>query len=299
MYVLLICLLSINVTFVEQTTYIKNSNTSQNEMYAIVSNYIPDSESFREKVSLLKTGNLVWSQEFQGKSHFYISNTGTVVSIIRHGSDAILNFYDQNGISQNSIKVPFPHGGNFTKDGKLFFFLSGSNGLSVFDQSGNEINNFGTCHKYAFSNDGRTVALVHENNFTVYIDKIPVWQTSVPSAHVRSVVISDDGAILALIDNQYLYVYDLTANCQKYRVSIKNPTVLAMSPDGGLIAVAKEERHATSHISVLLYNLENEVVWEWSRILDHDYETIHHIDFTENDYLHVYATDDLFRFSIK
>jgi hypothetical protein len=268
-------------------------------VYTIVSNCIPGSESFQEKVSLFENNNLVWSQEFHGKNHFCISNTGATVSIIRHGYDAVLNFYNQNGISQNSIKVPFPHSGHFTKDGKLFFFLSGSNGLSVFDQSGNEINNFGQCHRYAVSNDGRTIALVYGNNLTVFVDKIPVWQTSVPSAHVRSVVMSDDGAVLALIDNQYLCVYDLTENCEKYRSSIKNPTVLAISSNGGLIAVAKEERHATSHISVLLYNLENEVIWEWSRILEHDYETVHRIDFTENDNLHVYATDDLYRFSIR
>lgn len=181
----------------------------------------------------------------------------------------------------------------------MFFFLSGTDGLSAYDQAGQELNTFGLCHKYAISYDGSIVAVVNKNKLTVYEHNIPLMEFAVPSMHVRSMVISDNGSVLAFIDSQNLYIYDLTEGSEKFRSSIKKPKVLAMSSDGGLIVVAGEERHTTSHITVQLFNQENDVVWKWSRVLEHEYETVHRIDFTDDKYLHIYTTDDLFNFMVE
>ena len=299
MVALLACLIGINVSFIEKTPYVKGANESQNRTYEITTTYIPNVEMFVERVSLFKDDILLWSREFSGKRHYVVSNNGTVVSTTSVGLNAVLDFYDARGISRKSIKIPFPQGGGFTKDGEFFFILSGTEGLYMFDNAGTVVNNFGIYPHYAFSEDGKVAALINKNSLTVNVDNIPVAEMSVPSAHVRSVVMSDDGKIIALIDNQYVCVYDLLAGAQLYQKQVKNPTTLAISSDGTLIAITCEERDITSQVTAYLFNLEAQLLWQWSYTFSREYETVHRIDFTDDNELHVYATGDLFRFSIR
>ena len=299
MVALLICLLGINVSFIERTPYVKGANESQNGTYQITAAYVPNAETFVERVSLFKDDILLWSREFSGKRHYIVSNIGTVVSTTPLGVNAFLDFYDAKGISRKSIKISFPRGGGFTKGGEFFFILSGTEGLYMFDKTGTVGANFGIFHNYAFSKDGKVVALINENSITVNVDNIPVAEMSVPSPHVRSVAMSDDGKILALIDNQYVCVYDLIAGAQLYQKQVKNPTTLAISPNGTLIAITCEERDITSYVTTYLFNLEGELLWQWSSKFSREYETLHCIDITDVNELHIYSTDNLFRFSIR
>ncbi|KPK62121.1 hypothetical protein AMJ83_11590 [candidate division WOR_3 bacterium SM23_42] len=299
MVALCICLIGISVSFIEKTPYVKDGNESQNGTYEIMTAYVPNVEMFVERVSLFKDGLIAWSREFSGKRHYIVSNNGTAVSTTPIAENAVLDFYDARGISQNSVKIPFPRGGGFTKNGEFFFILSGTEGLYMFDKAGAVVNNFGIYPSYAFSEDGRVVALISKNSLTVKVDNIPVAEMSVPSAHVRSVVMSDDGKILALIDNQYICVYDLIAGAQLYQRQIKSPTTLAISPNGTLIAIKCEERNITSHVTTYLFNLEGELLWQWSYKFSREYETVHRVDITDDNELHIYSTDHLFRFSIR
>ncbi len=299
MVALAICLIGISVSFIERTPYIKGANASQDGTYEITIAYIPSAATYVERVSLFKDDIPIWSREFSGKRHYSVSNNGTVVSTIPVGDNAILDFYDAGGISRKSIKIPFPRGGGFTKDDEFFFILSGTEGLYMFDGAGTVVNNFGIYPNYAFSDDGKVVTLINENSLIVNVDNIPVAEMAVPSAHVRSVAISDDGQILALIDNQYVCVYDLIAGVQLYQKQVKNPTTLAISPNGALIAITCEERNITSHVTTYLFNLDEELLWQWSYQFSREYETVHRLDITDNNELHIYSTDDLFRFSIR
>ena len=298
MVALLICLIGINVSFIEKTPYVKGANESQNGLYEITTAYVPNPEMFLESVSLFKDDILLWSREFSGKRHYIVSNNGTVVSTTPVGVNAVLDFYDAKGISRRSTKIPFPQGGGFTKNGEFFFILSGTEGLYMFDKAGAVVNNFGIYPSYAFSEDGRVVALIHENSLTVNVDNTPVAEMSVPSVHVRSVTMSDDGKILALIDNQYVCVYDLIAGAKFYQKQVKNPTTLAISHNGTLIAITCEERNITSHVTTYLFNLEGELLWQWTNRFSREYETVHRVDITDDNELHIYSTEHLFRFSI-
>ena len=299
MIVLLICVIGVNVTFIEKTPYTKNTIESANRTYEITSDYVVDEEVLMERVSLFKDDILLWSREFSGKGHYVVSNSGTVVSTTLIGENAVLDFYDARGISRKSVKIPFPRGGGFTKDGEFFFILSGTEGLYMFDKAGTAVNNFGICPNYAFSKDGKVVALINKNSLTVNVDNTPVVEISAPSANIRSVVMSDDGKILVLIDNQYVCVYDLIAGAQLYQKQVKNPTTLAISPNGALIAITCEERNITSQVITYLFNLEAKLLWQWSYKFSREYETVHLVDITDDNELHIYSTDDLFRFSIR
>ena len=294
-----ICLIGISVSFIEKTPYVKGANESQNRTYEITTAYVPNMEMFVERVSLFKDDILLWNREFSGKRHYMVSNNGAVVSTTPVGLNAVLDFYDARGISRESIKIPFPRGGGFTKDGEFFFILSGTEGLYMFDNAGTVVNNFGIYPNYVFSEDGKVVALINKNSLTVSVDNIPVAEMSVPSVHVRSVVMSDDGKILALIDNQYVCVYDLLAGAQLYQKQIKNPTTVAISSNGTLITITCEERDITSQVTTYLCNLEAQLLWQWSCKFSREYETVHRVDITDDDELHVYSTDHLFRFSIR
>ena len=296
---LLICLIGINVSFIEKTPYVKGANESQNGTYEITTACVPNLEMFVERVSLFKNDILIWSRESSGKRHYIVSNSGTVVSTTPVGQNAVLNFYDARGVSRKSVEIPFPRGGGFTKDGEFFFILSGTEGLYMFDKAGAVVNNFGMYPNYAFSEDGRVVALINNNSLTVDVDNIPVGEMSVPSAHVRSVTMSDDGKILALIDNQCVCVYDLIGGAKLYQKQVKNPTTLAISSDGTLITITCEERNITSHVTTYLFNLEGELLWQWTNKFSREYETVYRLDITDDSELHIYSTDDLFRFSIR
>ena len=299
MVAFLICLIGINVSLIEKAPYVKGANESQDGTYEVVTACIPNSEVFLERVSLLKEGTHVWIREFPGGNHYLVSNTGNVVSITHIGMNAILDFLDRTGATKTTVKIPFSHGGKFTENGEFFFFLSGSEGLYMFDKKGTQINNFGKCHKYALSADGKIAALVRDD----YVELCKVgameWANPLPSPHVRSIVMSQDGEILAIIDNKLLCVYDLLEKKEIFREEVPSPIVLAISPDGNLIAVAKQVRDITSRIDVMLFNLEQEIIWQWSHTFSLEYETVHHIDFTDDNELHIYSTDDLYRFSIR
>jgi len=299
MVALCIVLIGISVSFIEKTSYVKGADGSQDGTYKIVTNYVPNSEVFLEKVSLFHELTQIWSVERPGGSHYAVSNTGNVVSITPVGKNAKLDFLDKTGVTIITVQVPFSHGGKFTEDGESFFFLSGSEGLHMYEKEGTQINNFGKCHKYAFSADGNIVAVVHEDYFEMYKTGVMEWKYPLPSPHVRSVVMSQDGKILSLIDNRFLCVYDLLEEKEMFREEVPNPIVLAISPDGGLIAVATQVRDVTSRVDVMLFNLDQEVIWQWSHTFSREYETVHRIDFTYDNELHVYATDDLYRFSIR
>ncbi len=299
MVALLVCLIGINVSFIEKTPYVKGANKSHDGTYEVVTTCVPNSEVFLESVSLLKEGTPIWIREFPGGNHYLVSNTGNVVSFTRVGMNAILEFLDRTGATKTTVKIPFSHGGKFTENGEFLFFLSGSGGLHMFDSKGTQINNFGICHKYAFSADGNIVACVRGDHVELYKVGAMEWTNPLPSPHVRSLAMSQDGEVLSLIDNRFLCVYDLLEKKEIFREEVPSPIVLAISPDGNLNAVAKQIRDITSRVDVVLFNLEQETIWQWSNTFGRENETVHRIDFTDDNELHIYSTDDLHRFSIK
>jgi len=296
---LLIIMGGLRVSFVEKTTYEKTSLQSQNGIYKVIPTHHPGLEIVIEKASLYKGTQLVWTKECRGENHFFVSNKGTTVGIISRGEDVTLCFYDEIGTLKSKTEINSFQGGTFTIDGDRFFALSGSDGLFLFTNDGESINRFGICNAYAFSSNGDIVAKVNQDNLVVYTGKKKIFELTLPSPYIRAMVMSLDSRILSLIDNRTLIVFDLTKMKELYQIEMKNPTVLAIADDGNLIACASEERDRTSLVTTYLYNLNGEKVWEWSIKFTKDYETIYRIVLTQNNYLNIYATDDLHRFTIE
>jgi len=299
MTVLLICLLGVNVSFIECAPYTKGIIESQDGTYRIAIDRIPDAEVFKERMSLLKDGTPVWDKEHHSGDYYYVSNTGCVVSKITINMNAVLAFHDRTGVIRNVINIPSACGGTFTNSGEFFFFLSGSEGLYMFDNTGAEIDNFGVCNKYTVSDGGHIVTVIRDNRLIVHNNGMIVWETSIPSVHLRAMVMSHDGSLLSLIDNKYVWVFDISAKKEIFRKEIPNPVALAISPEGSLFAIAREERDITSTVTVLLLNIKNKLLWQWSHKFNEACETVHGIEITDGSELHVYSTDDLFRFAVQ
>lgn len=176
--------------------------------------------------------------------------------------------------------------------------MSGAEGLLRFSKKGELINRYGICNGYAASHDGEVVAQVNGDNLDVYKGKDKLFASLLPSPFVRAMAMSSNGNNLAVIDNQYMIVFDLINKRECYRTAIDNPIVLAASKDGNMIACAREVRGSTSQVTALLFNLKGEKLWEWSIEFTKDYETVHRIEFSEDRLLNIYSTDTLFRFRV-
>ncbi len=288
---------SLNVSFVEKIATPKEPIQSQNGIYTISASFRPGVEVLVDHTSFIKNGKIVWTKAGDGESYYYIGNNGTVVALVPEGDNLFLRFYDHNGNKKSEVFVAYPQGGSFTLDGEGFFFNSAS-GLSLFSKDGKVLANFGQCSQYAFSRDGRTVARSSGSEITVSKGEKTIFNSTLPSPSIRGMAMSEDGKSLAVIEHHNLFVYDLTQGRELYHLPVENPIVVSISPDGELIACAKETRLATSFISVSLFNRTGEKVWEWSNRFTKDYETVYRIDFTRDRFLNIYSTDDVFRFRI-
>jgi outer membrane protein assembly factor BamB len=222
-------------------------------------------------------GSKLWEVEDPEVSSFHISDGARLVVGLSGGegiSNSWMVFYNGKGEEINRTEVSYPQGISFSSNGRYVFVNSATDGLLVFDDSGDSKFNLGRCEQFTVSSDGEHIAAVGEGNLELFHQGKLKDNLLKISPLFRGLRFSPENAYLAVIDKKSLSLLETDTGKLLWQHHLNQSgrsfVSVDVSADAEMIItgididkgreVPQNERHTRG--SVLVFDKDGEIIWE-------------------------------------
>jgi len=229
------------------------------------------------RLSVSRGGQTLWSLEDHPLNDIVPLESGGAVAVSRNLNlpKNSVYFFSPQGQLLKQIELPAVGEIKSSLTGDRILINSGVDGALLYDASGNQIAQLGSCYRMFFSDDGRWTAILYGPKVNLFVDGRAAYAGDLGGEIVRGVAFSPDNAQFATFTDHALFLMknlggEVLMQRQLDALGEWSFTSVDLTKDASCIAVGLERDLGSSVIGpdrhpegeIRLYNLDGSICYQ-------------------------------------